>query len=655
MKRKNILTYFLLALVLLVVVILAFVFFTKNNNKDVKVIKSEQELIKLLKKENNVNLPKLLVTLPYSLSYTSYYDIKQSSSVSKKPTSLTNDTDMIMNEITGSSSYKTNTTNKEYSTTNIQVENVDEADIVKTDGDYIYSITDEEVIITKVLDDGKIEIASKITNIGTPEDILINSDKLVVISDNYNSKESRTQIDVFDISDKTSPKKLKKINTSSDYYTSRMINDNIYIFSSGYLDIENDKKVKPIYSCDNKDIDIDYGKVSYIKGNEADVLTTILSFDLNNIDDISFNGMMMDLDNAYISENNIYMIEDNYESDIAVPTISDLFGYKGLFKMLDISSDNDGYGKYTTIYKFSIDGKDVKYIGKVKEKGIILNQFSMDEYQGNLRITLNENNNENKLCIFNNKLEKIGSLTNIAPGEKIYSTRFINDRAYMVTYKTIDPLFVIDVSNPYDPQILGELKIPGYSTYLHPYDENHIIGIGNDTKTIVSRNSQGKVTSERTTVTGMKMALFDVTDVNNPKEMFSTKIGDSRTYSSVLENHKALLFSKEKSLLAIPINNYNSDINVTLSSDNISDSNISNKISSKRTKNGYLVYNISLENRFETKGTITHDTTNSYSYYTKGQDVRGVYINDILYTISNKYIKANKLDDLQEIVTLKLQ
>lgn len=655
MKRKNILTYFLLALVLLVVVILAFVFFTKNNNKDVKVIKSEQELIKLLKKENNVNLPKLLVTLPYSLSYTSYYDIKQSSSVSKKPTSLTNDTDMIMNEITGSSSYKTNTTNKEYSTTNIQVENVDEADIVKTDGDYIYSITDEEVIITKVLDDGKIEIASKITNIGTPEDILINSDKLVVISDNYNSKESRTQIDVFDISDKTSPKKLKKINTSSDYYTSRMINDNIYIFSSGYLDIENDKKVKPIYSCDNKDIDIDYGKVSYIKGNEADVLTTILSFDLNNIDDISFNGMMMDLDNAYISENNIYMIEDNYESDIAVPTISDLFGYKGLFKMLDISSDNDGYGKYTTIYKFSIDGKDVKYIGKVKEKGITLNQFSMDEYQGNLRITLNENNNENKLCIFNDKLEKIGSLTNIAPGEKIYSTRFINDRAYMVTYKTIDPLFIIDVSNPYDPQILGELKIPGYSTYLHPYDENHIIGIGNDTKTIVSRNSQGKVTSERTTVTGMKMALFDVTDVNNPKEMFSTKIGDSRTYSSVLENHKALLFSKEKSLLAIPINNYNSDINVTLSSDNISDSNISNKISSKRTKNGYLVYNISLENGFETKGTITHDTTNSYSYYTKGQDVRGVYINDILYTISNKYIKANKLDDLQEIVTLKLQ
>lgn len=655
MKRKNILTYFLLALVLLVVVILAFVFFTKNNNKDVKVIKSEQELIKLLKKENNVNLPKLLVTLPYSLSYTSYYDIKQSSSVSKKPTSLTNDTDMIMNEITGSSSYKTNTTNKEYSTTNIQVENVDEADIVKTDGDYIYSITDEEVIITKVLDDGKIEIASKITNIGTPEDILINSDKLVVISDNYNSKESRTQIDVFDISDKTSPKKLKKINTSSDYYTSRMINDNIYIFSSGYLDIENDKKVKPIYSCDNKDIDIDYGKISYIKGNEADVLTTILSFDLNNIDDISFNGMMMDLDNAYISENNIYMIEDNYESDIAVPTISDLFGYKGLFKMLDISSDNDGYGKYTTIYKFSIDGKDVKYIGKVKEKGITLNQFSMDEYQGNLRITLNENNNENKLCIFNDKLEKIGSLTNIAPGEKIYSTRFINDRAYMVTYKTIDPLFIIDVSNPYDPQILGELKIPGYSTYLHPYDENHIIGIGNDTKTIVSRNSQGKVTSERTTVTGMKMALFDVTDVNNPKEMFSTKIGDSRTYSSVLENHKALLFSKEKSLLAIPINNYNSDINVTLSSDNISDSNISNKISSKRTKNGYLVYNISLENGFETKGTITHDTTNSYSYYTKGQDVRGVYINDILYTISNKYIKANKLDDLQEIVTLKLQ
>lgn len=644
MKRKSILMYFLLALTVLIVVILALVFFTKNNKDEVKVIKSERELINLVKKENKFNIPKLLATLPYSIPFTSYNYLHS------------NNTDMIMDESVGASDYKTNTSNKEYSTTNIQVENVDEADIVKTDGDYIYSITDEEVIITKVLDDGKIENSSKITNIGTPEDILINNDKLVVISQTYSSKRSGTQIDIFDISDKTSPKKVKSINTSFDYYTSRMIDDNVYVFSTGYVETENNKKIKPIYSCDNKDVDIDYNKISYIKGNKTNKLTTIISFDLNNIDDIAFNGMMMDLDNAYISENNIYMIEDNYDSDIEVPTISDLFGYKGLLKIFEKSNDNERYGKYTTIYKFNIAGKDLKYVGKVKEKGSTLNQFSMDEYQGNLRVALNENSKENKLCIFNDKLEKVGSLTNIASGEKIYSTRFINDRAYMVTYKTIDPLFVIDVSNPYAPKILGELKIPGYSTYLHPYDENHIIGIGNDTKTSVSRNSQGKVTSERTTVTGMKMALFDVTDVNNPKEMFSTKIGDSRTYSSILENHKALLFSKEKNSLAIPINNYNSDINVTLSSDNISDStNISKKISNNRVKNGYLVYNITLENGFKEKGTITHDTTTNSSYYNRGQDVRGLYINDILYTISNKYIKANKLDDLKEIVTLKLQ
>lgn len=651
MKRKSILTYFLLALVLLITVILVFVFFMKKNSDDIKVIKSEKELINLVKEENNKDIPKLLFTLPYSLTYNSYTNIKQSSTVYRNPTSLTNDTSI---SITRDSNYKTNTTNKEYSATNIQVENVDEADIVKTDGNYIYSITDEEVIITKVLDDGKVEIASKITNIGTPEDILINNDKLVVISDNYNSSINRTQIDIFDISDRTSPKKLKKINLDYDYYTSRMIDNNVYIFSSGYVETEDNKKIKPIYYCDDKDIDVDYTKISYIKNKKTDELTTILSLDLNNVDDISFNGIMVDLDNAYISENNIYISTNDYENDKTSPRVSDILGYKGIYGIFNELDDDEGYGKYTTIYKFNIDGKDLKYIGKVKEKGSTLNQFSMDEYQGNLRVTLSENNNENKLCIFNDKLEKIGSLTNIAPGEKLYSTRFMNDRAYMVTYKTIDPLFVVDVSNPYEPKILGELKIPGYSTYLHPYDENHIIGIGNDTKTTVTRNSQGKVTSERTTVTGMKMALFDVTDVNNPKEMFSTKIGDTRTYSSVLGNHKALLFSKEKNLLAIPINNYSADINVTLSSDNVSDSNISKKISRDRIKNGYLVYDISLENGFKTKGMITHDSTTTYSYYNRGQDVRGVYINDILYTISNKYIKANKLDDLQEIVTLKL-
>ena len=152
------------------------------------------------------------------------------------------------------------------------------------------------------------------------------------------------------------------------------------------------------------------------------------------------------------------------------------------------------------------------------------------------------------------------------------------------------------------------------------------------------------------------MAIFDVTDVSNPKEMFSQKIGDSKTYSSVLSNHKSLLFSKEKNLFAIPINNYSSDINVIKTDDNISSSDISSKIKSSRVSNGYLVYNIDLNNGFKEKGTITHNTSSNYFTYSKYSDeLRGLYINNILYTISNKYIKANDIDTLSEKSCLKLE
>lgn len=653
MKRKSIVTYFLLALITTFLVIFVLVFLLKKDNDDIKIVKSERELIKLVKNSSDVSIPQLLLMLPYSVFYNSYnrfypYD----SDVRVKDDIATNS---VNSEtwIKGDSSSKTTSTNTDYSKTNIQVENVDEADIVKTDGDYLYSVVDDKIAITKVENNGDFEVVSNISNIGTPNDILINENKLIVISENYNSKHDYTQIDVFDISDRENPKKIKKISTSFKYYTSRMIGNNVYIFASGYLDLNDDKKIESIYSIDDKKQNVEFEKISYINNNESYKMTEILSFDLNNLNDIEFNGMLMDINNAYISEKNIYILNNKYEtkSSSSDPQIKDLFGFKGIFGVFDVEYE-DSYGRYTNIYKFEIDGKDVKYVAKNKEKGTTLNQFSMDEFNDNLRITLNDGNNENKLCVYDKNLKKIGEIKDIAPGEKIYSTRFVKDRAYMVTYRTIDPLFVIDLSDPTNPEILGELKIPGYSTYLHPYDDNHIIGIGNDTKTTISRNAEGRVTSERTVITGMKMAIFDVTDVSNPKELFNTKIGDSRTYSSILTNHKALLFSKEKGILGIPINNYNLDISINVTSDNISDSDISKRISSNRTKSGYLVYDIDLTNGFKEKGTITHDSSDYYSYSKEG--VRGVYINDILYTLSNKYIKSNNLKDLKEIKSLKL-
>ena len=239
----------------------------------------------------------------------------------------------------------------------------------------------------------------------------------------------------------------------------------------------------------------------------------------------------------------------------------------------------------------------------------------------------------------------------------MYSTRFLGERAYMVTYKNTDPLYVIDLSNPNEPKVLGKLKIPGYSTYLHPYDEHHLIGIGMQTKETIYRDLQGRVTSTSARITGMKMALFDVSDVNNPKQISQTIIGDSRTTSAILTNHKALLFSKEKGILAIPVNSYPSDFEVESSSDDISKlvSQYTN-YNKNYTAEGYAVYNINLTDGFNLKGIINHERikTSGYRYGYSGKLLRGLWIEDNLYTVSEKMIKVNKLGDLSQISELEI-
>jgi uncharacterized secreted protein with C-terminal beta-propeller domain len=656
-----------------------------KDSKDIEfmAVKSENELKELLlvKKENDV-LKKVL-TLPISFLFNGSFT--GSSLESTQLNSMSGFDSLESNtanatKVTDSITSQNNQT--DYLTTNIQVENVDEADVVKTDGEYIYSISESNVVISKTDKEGKVEIISTIRDTAIPQDILINKNKLVVISyvsynGGNNSFESfspsryydsnNTKVEIYDITNKALPKSIKKINLDKGYYTSRMINDKIYVLTTGYINKYNDSddEIIPYYTIDGTKTKFDLGKIRYIKDEVSNKFSTIATIDLSNLNTgVDISGYLMGIDNAYISEKNLYIAFEKYEFANINNTKEEIFqlftlkGIPGYLKEL-LYGNNNGYNYnnyYTTIVKFKFTDTGIEYVANAKEIGKTLNQFSMDEYNGNLRVSLTENSNSNKVVVYSSDMKKTGSLENIAPGEKIYSTRFIKDRAYLVTYKTMDPLFVIDMSNVSSPKILGELKIPGYSTYLHPYDENHIIGIGNETKEVIKRDDFGKVISQRAYITGMKMAVFDVTDVRNPKEMFVQKIGDSYTYSSILKNHKALLFSKEKQLIAIPINNYKEEISLT-KTDNIQTIiNNTDRITQKSLANGYIVYNINLTDGFKQKGIITHNTTDKYGkyWYSGSNDVRGIYINDILYTISEKYIKAHSLDKLEEKSSLEI-
>ncbi len=669
-KRKTIVI--VLAILLIFITVIGCVIYKIDSKTQLKSIKSKSQLSKIYKGESTNSFNGLLYVLGmptslFSSAYTSSSGIAKgtiSSAQSSIKDGLTIDaaTNSADAESTKSSS------SNDYSTTNIQVENVDEADIIKNDGKYLYSLSDNDVIITNSEDPENISVASKITvSQGTPVDLMLYNNKLVIISDYYISANSyrynntnNTIVDVYDIQDKTTPKRVKTYTLYEPYYTSRCINNKLYVISSGKLrkDDNNKDDIATYYYEDNNKIDIKLKDIKYLKDIKTNNQTLISTLDLDNpTENINLQSYLIDISNAYVSQNNIYLLNQSYKYSNDYTPLSAIFGFKGILGLSDYSSSSSDSDTSTTIYKFNIlDNGSIKYSAKAKETGKTINQFSLDEYNGNLRVAL-YNTNGSKVVVFNDNLEKIGQTSYLAKGENMYSSRFFGNKAYLVTYRTVDPLYVIDLSEPTTPKVLGELKIPGYSTYLHPYDENHIIGIGMETKETVNRNSFGRVTFTSSRIVGMKMALFDVTDPNNPTQISSTVIGDSRTSSAILTNHKALLFSKEKELLAIPVNNYAEDFEITNSSDSYSS--IVNSYTSygkQYLSEGYLVYNINLKDGITLKGKVVHEGTSSrYSSYNNTKLLRGAYIGNNLYTISEDMIKVNSLDNLKQLSELKLR
>ncbi len=541
--------------------------------------------------------------------------------------------------------------NTDYSNTNIQVQGVDEADLVKTDGKYIYSISQNRLLITDTTVEGNNIVTTLFKDEKVnPIEMMLDGKHLTVICRKveYNTydgtKDMRsimpyynsnvTIVNVYDISDVKNVVKLKTVEMDGNYLTSRKVGNSVYVITNKYVVNNESVDIRPMYKIDNVEKIIDYDKIFYFPGTNCSTYTMIGVIDLSNA---SINA---DVTSYLSSAQNVYMSLENLY-------ITAITGINNRTFIRD-----DEYMSSTSIYKFSIKNDKIEFIARAELKGTTLNQFSMDEYNGYFRVTLN-NSKDNSLYVLDKNMNVIGKITGIAQGEKIYSTRFIKDRAYVVTFKTVDPLFVIDLKDPINPKILGELKIPGYSSYLHEYDENHIIGIGQDTTEVYDKDKTGKIINTRYIINGMKMAIFDVTDVNNPVQQFSMKIGNKNTYSDVLYNHKSFLFSKEKNLLAFPIDVYGSDVSIQ-TGDTRSEVLLPN---STNRFQGLIVYNIDLKNGFTEKGRITHydEKNKNYSYDYLNNIKRGIYINDILYTVSESKIKANDLNSLKELYSLNLK
>ena len=558
------------------------------------------------------------------------------------------------------SSKETASGNNDFSKTNIQVENVDEADVIKTDGEYIYSLSDNKVIITDARDPQNTKVVFELTSTSysgtSPEEILLYGNDLIVIG---TMRGPMTTVEVYDITSKENPIKKEAYCVNGRYYTSRLTDGKLYVLSTGHLDYD-DGKVDNSYVENSVTRYISYNDIYYFNNKLTTAQTTISTLDLDKEKaKVDVSMYLLALDNIYVSQDNMYLVADNYYNQKIsfLPAFIRLMGTKGIIgEAKDLYEEDDYFydDDETTIYKFALNNGKIKYVGKAKEEGYTIDQFSLDEYNSNLRVALYTDKGS-RVAIFNDKMKKIGETEKVARGEKMYSSRFIGDRGYLVTYLNTDPLFCIDLSDPKNPEILGELQISGYSTYLHPYDETHLIGIGYESEVKTNRNSEGKVTSQYAVITGMKMALFDVSNINNPIKISDTQIGDKYTRSAILTNHKALLFSKEKGIIAIPVNTYEKELEISSTNGDLSSLESSYTTNSKEYRTeGYLVYGINLEDGFVPKGFIDHSETDPKSY--SGTNlIRGVYIKDYLFTVSQGMVKVNKLDTLEQVASVLIK
>jgi uncharacterized secreted protein with C-terminal beta-propeller domain len=556
-----------------------------------------------------------------------------------------------------------------YSTTNVQVQGVDEADVVKTDGKYIYQVSNNRVVITLAYPADGMRVAEILLFAGDfhPRELYVDDEHLVVIGHTYSevrppAEPAGSRIGfiapyrgvglvralVYDIRDKDNIVQVRELELEGHYISSRKIGSALYIAANRHVDyhhIQNEETEAPtpVYrdSAAGKDYkSVRYDEIRYFPNSPEPNYLLVAGIDLaKGWERMAVQTFLGAGQNVCASADNLYVAVTQFE------TTGDMF------------RGGEPPAVYTGIYRFALADGTVSFGARGRVPGVILNQFSMDEHRGFFRVATTSGDmwrddqftSKNNVYILDRNLEAAGRLEGLAPGERIYSARFMGDRGYMVTFRTVDPLFVIDLKDPYHPRVLGELKIPGYSDYLHPFDENHLIGFGKEAVEVNFKNWDGSW-QEMAFYLGMKVSLFDVTDVANPVERFKVNIGDRGTESELLYNHKALLFDYEKGLLAFPVTL------MEVQGTPVDDRGF--PAYGRFVFQGLYIFDLTATNGFSLRGRITHQEGEGMTrgrYSGNHAISRALYIGETLYALSADKISAHHMSDLSQINTLQLR
>jgi len=612
-------------------------------------------------------------------------------------------------------------TTNDFSTTNIQVAGVDEADTVKTDGSYIYVIgNNSQAVYILDANPQTARVLGKISfNDAQLSGIYLNGDKLAVVGNQYVSyyvdskvvgeyapgvampywNSGATFVYVYDVTNKADPTLSRNFTISGNYVNSRMIGNYLYDIVTQNAGLVSGTVVLPEVLSGPQPSPVDPTTIHYANTSDTSYsYTTILGLDVLNdaAQTTNVTIMMGGAGNIYVSQSNIYVTYpvENYEN-VPQPSTTQIPAGNGTMTIMPMPLVFRPSWQGTAIYRIQVSGASLTFAANGNVTGGLLgdsstSQYSMDEYNGNFRIvtTSYDYNStswwsgvpQTNLYVLNSDLQVVGKIENLASGETLHATRFMGDRCYLVTFQQVDPLFVLDLSQPTNPQVLGNLTIPGYSDFLQPYDATHLIGIGQDVNASIDAakvHEPGAV--YYTAILGLKVSLFDVTDVANPKEISNYVIGDRGTTSEALSDPKALLLDPSRNLLVLPVDLY------LVSNTSANPSNTpglvppnaepmpapmlpSDTAYGQFVWQGVYVFNVDLTNGLTLRGNVTQldnasallanqslGFMNSYQWINNNQFItRSLYIGNVLYTFSDTKVQLNSLDDFSLIAQINL-
>ncbi len=648
------------------------------------------------------------------------------------PTAAAAPSQIMWTETTGDTSH---------SNTNVQVAGVDESDTVKTDGKYLYVISNNTLFIMNA----NPQDAKVLSKISIPETTLSglflsqDGSRVVVIGSRYDYyyvnvtvetgepgkvmpytsyyTTDKTFIGVYDVSNKANPVLARNFTISGDYYNSnsRMIGNYVYAVVTQYVYLTNNSIIVPrVYTGDgffDTSISSIYYANSSLETSGSYSYTTFVAINIMNDAEAAGNLtlMMGGAGTMYVSTNNIYVTyPDAIYDKIPVSSTSPSTQPSDVVTILPMPIMRMPIWQGTMIYRVHVDGSAFTFAAQGNVSGSVQNQYMMDEYNGYFRIVTTTyggwlfasmdssgaSQQQTSVFTLDSNLNVVGKVENIGVGEDFYAARFMGDRCYLVTFNQIDPLFVIDLSQPANPQVLGNLTIPGYSNYLHPYDATHVIGLGKDVNASIDADkvhTAGAI--YYTAILGVKLSLFDVSDVHNPREVAKIVIGDRGTESAASYDPHAFLFEKSKDMLVIPIDLYENR-NVTISTPSdlkiVPPENVTIDVPAPTSAPGFIggtstiiepqlvwqgvyVFKVTLDGGFEVRGTVTQlssdilaNLSQGREYYYYGYDngynsfiTRSLYIDTpqgtVLYTISNAAVQLNSLDNFAQLAKVELK